>query len=61
MMAVSSAMDMQGAVSRAVEGAIVEIAQEVMKEGQAVLRHFGFSDQNARSGIDLRRRDRCAD
>lgn len=48
MMAVSSAMDMQGAVSRGcVEGAIVEIAQEVMKEGQAVLRHFGFSDQNA--------------
>jgi xanthine dehydrogenase accessory factor len=61
MMAVSSAMDMQGAVSRGgVEGAIVEIAQEVMKEGQAVLRHFGFSDQNAwEVGLTAAERSMC--
>jgi xanthine dehydrogenase accessory factor len=48
MMAISSSFDMQGAVSRGcVESAILEIAQDAIKENQALLRHFGFSDQSA--------------
>ena len=48
MMAVSSAFDMLGAVSRGcVESAILEIAQTVMQKDQAMLQHFGVSDQSA--------------
>ena len=48
MMAISSAFDMQGAVSRGcVESAILEIAQDAIKNNRALLQHFGFSDQSA--------------
>lgn len=48
MMAVSSALDMVGAVSRGcVESAILETAQQVMQENKALLSHFGYSDQSA--------------
>ena len=48
MMAVSSNLDMQGAVSRGcVESAILENAQDVIKKGQPVISHFGFNEENA--------------
>ena len=48
MMAVSSSLDMVGAVSRGcVESAILETAQQVMQENKAVLSHFGYNDQSA--------------
>ena len=48
MMAVSSSLDMQGAVSRGcVESAILENAQAVMKKGQPAMVHFGFSEESA--------------
>ena len=48
MMAISSAFDMQGAVSRGcVESAILEIAQDAIKNNRALLQHYGFSDQSA--------------
>ncbi len=48
MMAVSSNLDMQGAVSRGcVESAILENAQDVIKKGQPSISHFGFSEENA--------------
>ncbi len=48
MMAVSSSLDMQGAVSRGcVESAILENAQDVIKKGQPSISHFGFSEENA--------------
>jgi len=48
MMAVSSSLDMVGAVSRGcVESAILETAQQVMQENKTVLSHFGYNDQSA--------------
>jgi len=48
MMAISSSFDMQGAVSRGcVESAILEIAQDAIKNNHAILQHFGFSNQSA--------------
>lgn len=48
MMAVSSSLDMVGAVSRGcVESAVLETAQQVMQENKAVLSHFGYNDQSA--------------
>lgn len=48
MMAISSASEMQGAVSRGcVEGAILEKAQDVIRNNHATLQHFGYSDQSA--------------
>ncbi len=48
MMAISSTMDMIGAVSRGcVEGAIMESAQIVMQSGQTKIEHFGYSDNAA--------------
>ncbi len=45
-MAISSNYDMQGAVSRGcVESAILTLAQEAIKNNQAIKHHFGFSDQ----------------
>ena len=48
MMAVSSAFDMAGAVSRGcVESAILETAQQTMRENKAMIAHFGYSDNSA--------------
>jgi len=48
MMVISSALDMQGAVSRGcVESAVLEIASTVIRNDLAQLCHFGYSDQNA--------------
>ncbi|NMB63153.1 MAG: XdhC family protein [Chloroflexi bacterium] len=47
-MVVSSAMDMQGAVSRGcVESAVLEAATSVIAEDHALLCHFGYSDESA--------------
>jgi xanthine dehydrogenase accessory factor len=48
MMAISSGFDMQGAVSRGcVESAILESAQDAIKNNRALLQHYGFNDQSA--------------
>ncbi|MGV8026266.1 MAG: XdhC family protein [Anaerolineaceae bacterium] len=48
MMAISSCFDMQGAVSRGcVESAVLETAQDAIKNNRTLLQHYGFSDQNA--------------
>lgn len=48
MMAVSSSLDMQGAVSRGcVESAVLENAQDAIKKGQPVISHFGFNEESA--------------
>ena len=47
-MAVSSAGQVSGAVSGGcVEGAVVEVAEEVMKNGTPRLLHFGIADSEA--------------
>jgi xanthine dehydrogenase accessory factor len=47
-MAVSSAGQVSGAVSGGcVEGAVVEVAEEVMKSGTPRLLHFGIADSEA--------------
>ena len=48
MMVISSALDMQGAVSRGcVESAVLEAAASVIAENHACLCHFGYSDDSA--------------
>jgi xanthine dehydrogenase accessory factor len=47
-MAVSSAGDISGAVSGGcVEGAVVEVAEEVLATGEPRLLHFGIADEEA--------------
>jgi len=48
MMAVSSSLDIQGAVSRGcVESAVLENAQDVIKKGKPSISHFGFNEESA--------------